>query len=231
MRVFGLVSVLLLSTAAPLKSEQTHNRSNWEAVGRLNISGRTMCTGALIAPDLVVTAAHCMFDPTSGKSVAATDIVFDAGLHNGHVKARRKVQSATIHPAYRHKPRGQADVGSDLAVLKLKKPISAHLIRPFATDARPNRGDTVGVVSYTMDQATTQSVEHPCQVLARQHDTLVMSCKVEFGASGAPVFAVQGESEPRLVSVISSKAQMGNRRVSVGTAVDDALQVLLNDAS
>ena len=41
-----------------LKSLMTRNDSKgWEAVGRLNFGGRNFCTGALIAPDLVLTAA------------------------------------------------------------------------------------------------------------------------------------------------------------------------------
>ena len=37
----------------------------WEAVGRLDIDGVGFCTGALIAPDIVLTAAHCLFDKES----------------------------------------------------------------------------------------------------------------------------------------------------------------------
>ena len=57
-----------------------------------------------------------------------------------------------------------------------------------------------------------------------------MNCEVDFGASGAPVFAVEGGARPRLVSVISSKAAMGNKPVAVGTIIDRALQVLLKRA-
>ena len=140
------------------------------------------------------------------------------------------VSRAVMHPEYIHVRNGQAQIGHDLAVLKLESPINVAEIMPFQTDARPERGDSVGVISYTQEQANSPILQQPCQVLARQADTLVMNCEVEFGASGAPVFAVQGGATPRLVSVISAKAAMGNRPVSVGTVLDSALQVLLNRA-
>jgi len=88
----------------------------------------------------------------------------------------------------------------------------------------------MGVVSYTLAHQTTPMLHHPCNVLAYQGDVIVMNCEVDFGSSGAPVFAIQGGAYPRLVSVISSKAAMGGRQVSVGTIVERALQVLLNRA-
>ena len=38
----------------------------WDAIGQINISGyrrMSRCTGTLIAPDMVITAAHCVIDP------------------------------------------------------------------------------------------------------------------------------------------------------------------------
>ncbi len=43
-------------TSAGEQTSDARNISGWEAVGRLNIADRNMCTGALIAPDLVLTA-------------------------------------------------------------------------------------------------------------------------------------------------------------------------------
>lgn len=202
----------------------------WEAVGRLNISGRSMCTATLVAPNMVLTAAHCLYDQNSGRKVLPGSIVFEAGLNNGRAKAERSVAKAVIHPQYRFNSTGSAQIGFDIAVLRLSKPISSGQIQPFQVAGIPRKGDAVGVMSYTYRKANSPSLEQPCHVLAKQVETLVMSCKAEFGASGAPVFSVHGGRVPQLVSVISAKAAMGNRPVSIGTAFGQTLQSMMRRA-
>ena len=57
-----------------------------------------------------------------------------------------------------------------------------------------------------------------CTVIAHQFDMLVLSCSVDFGASGSPVFAFDTNGEARIVSVISAKAEADGKAVSL--AVD-----------
>ncbi len=61
----------------------------WEAVGRVNLVGTGFCTGTLIAPNLVLTAAHCMYDKRTGARVATRDIQFLAGWRDGRAAATR----------------------------------------------------------------------------------------------------------------------------------------------
>jgi hypothetical protein len=49
-----------------------------------------------------------------------------------------------------------------------------------------------------------------------------MSCDVDFGASGSPIFSFDGE-QPRIVSVVSAKAEVDGTRVALGTSLQDQL--------
>ncbi|EDZ48161.1 peptidase S1 and S6, chymotrypsin/Hap [Rhodobacterales bacterium Y4I] len=237
MRLFIAAMAACLSLGMPVgaaaqdaRPGATTTLEGWEAVGRLNFANGNICTGALVAPDLVLTAAHCLFDPRTGVRVAASSVRFEAGLSGRQVVALRHVVKAVVHPQYRYRPAGTHQIGSDLAVLKLDRPISRSRIRPLAVSQDAERGDTLGVLSYTRRRASQPGLERSCSVLARQSRTLVLSCLVDFGASGSPVLEMRPGLPPRLVSVISAKAAMGKRRVTIGTALDGSLLDLMQRA-
>lgn len=198
----------------------------WEAVGRLNIGNRGFCTATLIATDLVLTAAHCLFDKATGARIDTRDVSFLAGWRNGRAAAYRGVRRDVVHPQYVFSDSGQVDrVEYDLALLQLDQPIRLPSITPFATDEGTSFGSKVGVVSYAKDRADAPSVQEVCPVLGRQDGILVMGCSVDFGSSGAPVFSME-DGTPRIVSVISAKAEMQGRQVALGVALQSRLAVL-----
>jgi V8-like Glu-specific endopeptidase len=226
---WAVLAVILLGTRghadSALKALVTGADSRgFEAVGRIEFAGRTFCTGSLIAEDLVLTAAHCLYDD-DGSRYPAAEIRFLAGWRNGRATAIRGVLRALPHPDYATEPDKGRRIAHDLALLKLDQPVTNGGVHPFAIEAKPAKGAAVGVVSYAWDRAQVPSLQDLCRVLARQSGVLVLSCDIDFGSSGSPVFVVE-DGVPHIVSVISAKAEADGRKVALGTDLQDPLTEL-----
>jgi protease YdgD len=215
------------SSPGPLQALETVDQTRgWEAVGRLD-TGVGFCTATLISEDIILTAAHCLYDEQAAR-LGDAQLIFNAGLRIGRPDARRGIARSLIHPDYEYGlPDDLSFVRSDLAILQLESPIRDADIRPFATNGVAIVGDGVQVVSYGEDRADVASLEDDCQVLAQDLGVLVLSCHVVRGSSGAPIFLEYG-GEMNVVSVVSARAQWRDEPVALSAELQGELDVMLD---
>lgn len=200
--------------------------ASWKAVGRIDLGRGAFCSGTLIARDLVLTAAHCLYRPDSTELWPVDQIQFHAGLRNGDAVATRPAAEAAAHERYQPVgPLTAENVSYDVALIKLAEPISTFEVPPFYVHEDRIEPGPVSVVSYGRGRANAQSRQSECQMLDRRNDALVFDCDVTFGSSGSPVFShLNGRG--RIMSVISGMAEFDGQKRSIGMVLPQRIAEL-----
>ena len=105
------------------------------AVGALVSDGEQFCTGTLVRPDIVVTAAHCLIeDPDNAAAIS-----FFIGPDARRLEAGQRVTAASlhIHPDY-----DDFELVNDIAVMRLERPITD--VTPIPLRTEPMTQDMIG---------------------------------------------------------------------------------------
>ncbi len=181
----------------------------WNAIGRINIAGldrRTMCSGTLVAPDLVLTAAHCVFRP-GGRIARPEDVHFIAGWRRGGFAAHRLAAELLPSPAYRPGSTPAPEmVAHDTAFIRLDAPIPATEVTPVALGELPAGEARFTIIGYRRDRPHAPSRLEDCAVVGQRAGALGLDCAVMEGSSGAPLLWQTPEGW-RVVAVMSASVE------------------------
>ncbi len=173
----------------------------WHAIGQVNVAGyRTMkkCTGTLVAPDRVVTAAHCVRSAVPGSAFRADNIHFVAGLrgptHKGHATAkcvRFPLKGAS--PSTTHSEQSTSALGRDIAVIILKHPLSVSPIL-ITEEGAPAADQRLIHAAYAADRRYALSAHFGCHIvgISRSTSLWLTNCDTHPASSGGPLLLKDG---------------------------------------
>lgn len=231
------LAAFLIGAAGPVTAAGTGLKSltdrsdllGWEAVGRLDFDGQGFCSAVLIAPDILMTAAHCLVDAATGARRDVEAMTFRAGWRDGDAVATRRLRHAIVPEAYLEAAEDDVEkVRHDIGLLRLANPIPASTAAPYRVAELPGTGGTVTVVSYGIGRSNAASRQSGCRVLATNGMLAAFDCNGVPGSSGAPVFAA-GAHHPVVVSLISSGTTFEGREAVLGMDLTGVTSGLLAD--
>ena len=197
----------------------------WDAVGQVNVAGyrtKGRCTGTLVAPDLVLTAAHCVMDPVSRSPAPLSTIHFLAGVNKSAAKGHAKAKCLHFPESYefiapeRFSPRRPGPIPlqavvSDIVAIVLTDPLR---VDPVATaDAGSIGPDTpLTHAAYPADRRFVLSAHRNCRMLhlLTGQPLGFTDCDTHPASSGGPIF-IEADGALKLAAImVATGGEKGN---------------------
>ena len=198
--VVKLVFLAVVAMVVPLQTAFGHDAIDvdadvfpWSSVGKIYNSARSSCTGSVIAPDKVLTAAHCLFNRATSRFLQPDALHFLLGYKGGEYRSHARVASYVLGTNY--KPdEATKSILADWAILVLTEPLSKSTM-PFTLAESPSvAGERIMVGGFSQRYPFKMTADTDCAVRGVLPTGLIVhDCAVMHGVSGAPLLVGTGQ--------------------------------------
>ncbi len=181
------------------------SQAPWHKIGNLSIAGRQFCSASLIADNIIVTAAHCLWNTDTQTWYPAEFIHFLAGYQREDYSAHSRAASIHPNPAYQFEHQGKADnLLNDWALIELQEPIGALLgyfpleVTTLAQQHLEQQNLTaIALAGYRRDTREALSLDQQCTLLPTPavlpKGFLTNNCHGLSGDSGGPILVYKNQ--------------------------------------
>lgn len=193
---FALLVLLLVTGAAHAGDRRVPvdpGAPPWLAVAKVQSNIGEHCSGVLIAPTVVLTAAHCLYNPRTRAMLQPVSLHVLFGFARDRYRFHRLVARFTLGDGFDGK-KGAPQPG-DWAKLTLSTPVPIPPL-PLLGHAVA-AGTPAALAGYNQDRAQLLMADLGCRVLRvvalpSGGAFIVDDCEGTYGTSGAPLLVRRG---------------------------------------
>lgn len=240
----GLVALLLLAgcgtaRVAEAPKIQPRARMPWQtAIGEVQTNvANVHCTGVLVAPDTIATAAHCLFLETAKRPASPGEIVFRP--NQGAIPAlppSRGIAIRALGGSIRGGHLRNEDVSKDWMLVQISPPVTA--VQPIAVAGLTidgmlqliRSGNRLVVAGYGNGAYDSLKVKDDCRLYSQKElglypddSWLQLDCVLRIGDSGGAIILLDGAGQPALIGLVAGIGKYKTKPLGLGVNASQLL--------